>query len=66
MLTGFNETKRGCCGSGTFEMGKTCKGQTICDNPSNYMYFDAVHPTEKLYKVIADVALNEIGDVVLA
>lgn len=59
---GFTETRKGCCGSGTFEYGDTCKGMSTCADPTKYVYWDAVHPTETMYKIIADEALNSLGD----
>ncbi|PIA57984.1 hypothetical protein AQUCO_00500130v1 [Aquilegia coerulea] len=51
---GFTETSKGCVGSGEIELGDTCKGQTTCKDPSKYMFWDSVHPTEKMYKIISD------------
>ncbi|ONK65674.1 uncharacterized protein A4U43_C07F39530 [Asparagus officinalis] len=62
---GFTETTKGCCGSGTIEIGETCKGQTTCDDPTRFMYWDAVHPTQKMYKIIAEEAVQNIGDALL-
>ncbi|KAM7525056.1 hypothetical protein LguiA_014958 [Lonicera macranthoides] len=59
---GFTETIKGCCGSGTIEYGDTCKGMSTCADPTKYVYWDAVHPTETMYKIIADEALNSLGD----
>ncbi|XP_011043915.1 PREDICTED: GDSL esterase/lipase 1-like [Populus euphratica] len=46
---GFKEVKMACCGSGPYRGSFTCglKGYQLCDNVSEYLYFDAVHPTEK-------------------
>ncbi|KAK3039901.1 hypothetical protein RJ639_027736 [Escallonia herrerae] len=57
---GFAETSKGCCGSGTLEYGETCRGLSTCADPTKYIYWDAVHPTEKMYKIIADEALNSL------
>ncbi|KAF5200556.1 GDSL esterase/lipase [Thalictrum thalictroides] len=51
---GFTETSKGCVGSGEIEVGETCKGQSTCKDPSKYMFWDSVHPTEKMYKIIAN------------
>ncbi|CAK9152563.1 unnamed protein product [Ilex paraguariensis] len=58
---GFTETSKGCCGSGMFEYGGTCRGLNTCADPTKYVFWDAVHPTEKMYKIIADEALKSIG-----
>ncbi|KAG6778807.1 hypothetical protein D5086_008118 [Populus alba] len=57
---GFVETSKGCCGSGTIEYGDTCKGMTTCADPSKYAFWDAVHPTEKMYRILADEAIASL------
>jgi phospholipase/lecithinase/hemolysin len=49
LCEGFKEVKMACCGSGPYRGSFTCglKGYQLCDNVSEYLYFDAVHPTEK-------------------
>ncbi|XP_044460794.1 GDSL esterase/lipase At5g45950-like [Mangifera indica] len=42
---GFVETAKGCCGTGAIEYGNTCQGLTVCEDPSKYVFWDAVHPT---------------------
>ncbi|XP_008784445.2 GDSL esterase/lipase At5g45950 [Phoenix dactylifera] len=55
---GLVETSKGCCGSGVVEVGEACQGLSTCSNPSRYLYWDAVHLTERAYQVIADAALG--------
>lgn len=55
---GFSETSKGCCGSGTTEYGDTCKGMDTCGDESKYVFWDAVHPTQKMYQIIANRALE--------
>ncbi|MCL7031730.1 hypothetical protein MKW94_025276 [Papaver nudicaule] len=62
---GFTETSKGCCGTGEIEFGDTCKGLTTCKDPAKYIYWDAVHPTEKMYSVIADDALQSVSSKIL-
>ncbi|OVA11087.1 Lipase [Macleaya cordata] len=62
---GFTETSKGCCGSGTIEFGDTCKGMSTCKDPSKYVFWDAVHPTEKMYRIIADEALRSVSSKIL-
>ncbi|XP_023753000.1 GDSL esterase/lipase At5g45950 [Lactuca sativa] len=57
---GFLETSKGCCGTGTFEYGITCRGLGACVDRERYLFWDAVHPTDRMYKIIADEALNSI------
>ncbi|KAJ0007792.1 hypothetical protein Pint_29358 [Pistacia integerrima] len=50
-----------CCGSGRYRGTMSCgaltgiKDYELCDNPEEYMFFDAVHPTEKTYMLIAEL-----------
>lgn len=55
---GFVETLKGCCGSGNYEYAGTCKGMRRCSDRTKYVFFDALHPTQKMYKIIADTALE--------
>ncbi|KAI3697907.1 hypothetical protein L6452_31010 [Arctium lappa] len=57
---GFVETSKGCCGTGTFEYGITCKGLDTCVDREKYLFWDAVHPTNRMYKIIAEEALSSI------
>ncbi|KAA8515187.1 hypothetical protein F0562_018366 [Nyssa sinensis] len=57
---GFTETSKGCCGSGVIEFGDTCKGLSTCADPTKYVFWDAVHPTQQMYKIIADDALETV------
>ncbi|XP_073272703.1 GDSL esterase/lipase At2g31550-like [Primulina huaijiensis] len=51
---GFEETRRGCCGSGLLEAGPLCNGLTpICLNPSKYLFWDSIHPSESTYRFLA-------------
>lgn len=54
---GIEETSKGCCGTGTIEYGDTCKGLNTCKEASKYVFWDAVHPTEKIYKIVAEEAI---------
>ncbi|XP_071721271.1 GDSL esterase/lipase At5g45950 [Rutidosis leptorrhynchoides] len=57
---GFIETSKGCCGTGTYEYGTTCKGLDACEDREKYLFWDAVHPTDRMYKIVADEALSSI------
>ncbi|XP_020269543.1 GDSL esterase/lipase At5g45950-like isoform X2 [Asparagus officinalis] len=62
---GFAEISKGCCGSGTIEFGQSCKGQKTCDDPTKFMYWDAIHPTQQMYKILADEGIKEVAEDVL-
>ncbi|KAG2687758.1 hypothetical protein I3760_09G065600 [Carya illinoinensis] len=61
MLYDIKETAKGCCGTGVIEYGETCKGLSTCTDPTKYVFWDAVHPTEKMYKIIADEAVKSLS-----
>lgn len=58
---GFMEGKKACCGSGPFRGDFTCGGHggkvkyEVCSNPSEYVWFDAAHPTESANKQLAEL-----------
>ncbi|KAF3451402.1 hypothetical protein FNV43_RR07497 [Rhamnella rubrinervis] len=58
---GLLETSKGCCGSGTVEYGDSCRGMSTCKDPSKYVFWDAVHPTQTMYKIIADEAVDSVN-----
>ncbi|KAG0575959.1 hypothetical protein KC19_5G043800 [Ceratodon purpureus] len=53
---GYSEVGRGCCGEGLFATAVFCNSASTgtCSDPSTYMFFDSLHPTEKCYKAIVD------------
>ncbi|XP_061358991.1 GDSL esterase/lipase EXL3-like [Gastrolobium bilobum] len=62
---GFEETEKGCCGTGNIEVGILCNPYSIntCSNSSNYVFWDSYHPTEKAYNVLCSLVLdNKIKD----
>ncbi|CAJ2658912.1 unnamed protein product [Trifolium pratense] len=47
---GFEDIDSGCCGSGIIEATYLCnKFSNLCPDPSKYMFWDSIHPTEKAY-----------------
>ncbi|KAL4279493.1 hypothetical protein GQ457_03G036550 [Hibiscus cannabinus] len=63
---GLIETAKGCCGTGTVEYGDTCKGMSTCGDASKYVFWDAVHPTERMYEIIAGQAIDSLRKQLLA
>ncbi|KAF9603324.1 hypothetical protein IFM89_034673 [Coptis chinensis] len=45
-----------CCGTGTVELSYLCNGNNpfTCKDASKYVFWDSMHPTEKLYHIVAD------------
>ncbi|XP_028113352.1 GDSL esterase/lipase At5g45950-like [Camellia sinensis] len=58
---GFKVTTKGCCGSGLIEYSYSCKGLGTCADPTKYIFWDAVHPTEKMYEILAGEAIKSIA-----
>ncbi|EOY04623.1 GDSL-like Lipase/Acylhydrolase family protein, putative [Theobroma cacao] len=53
---GFTVTNRGCCGTGILEALFLCNPKTpACTTPSQFLFWDSIHPTEAAYKALADV-----------
>ncbi|KAJ4765144.1 GDSL esterase/lipase [Rhynchospora pubera] len=59
-LYGFEDAQYGCCGTGTFELGYLCNEYTpfTCTDASKYVFWDAVHPTEKTSRIVAEFLMN--------
>ncbi|KAG9439659.1 hypothetical protein H6P81_019824 [Aristolochia fimbriata] len=58
---GLEETGRGCCGTGYVEMGPSCSlSSRPCSDPSKFMFWDAVHPSQVVYKLITEKLLNDV------
>ncbi|XP_057789781.1 GDSL esterase/lipase At1g06990-like [Salvia miltiorrhiza] len=50
----FAETTRGCCGTGLLEAGPLCTPLGgICVDPSRYLFWDSIHPTESTYQILS-------------
>ncbi|KAL8531162.1 hypothetical protein ACS0TY_007971 [Phlomoides rotata] len=51
---GLVEARRGCCGTGLVEAGPLCTRFTpVCSNPSRYLFFDSIHPTQSTYNILS-------------
>ncbi|KAF3329504.1 GDSL esterase/lipase [Carex littledalei] len=57
---GFEDVVAGCCGTGVFEMSYLCNSGSLltCSDAGKYAFWDSIHPTEKLNKIIADKMMN--------
>ncbi|KAJ4810505.1 GDSL esterase/lipase [Rhynchospora pubera] len=58
-IYGFEDVAVGCCGTGVIEMSYLCNSRSLsCSDADKYAFWDSIHPTEKLNKVIADKMMN--------
>lgn len=65
---GFKEVNSACCGSGPFRGINSCGGKRrimkeyfefeVCENPDEYLFFDANHPSEAAYRRFAKLMWN--------
>ncbi|XP_020230947.1 GDSL esterase/lipase At5g45960 isoform X2 [Cajanus cajan] len=62
---GFDEVDSGCCGSGYIEASVLCnKVSDVCPDPSKYLFWDSIHPTENAYHNIFLASLHTIDFIV--
>ncbi|KAH0990635.1 hypothetical protein GBA52_002118 [Prunus armeniaca] len=59
--SGFQVEKFGCCGTGTIGVAVLCNefSQFTCTDASKYLYWDAVHPTERALRIVASQILKK-------
>ncbi|GAB2301201.1 hypothetical protein Dimus_035235 [Dionaea muscipula] len=51
---GFEVVDRGCCGSGLLEESVACNLLSgICSDRTKYLFWDAIHPTQTTYSLVA-------------
>ncbi|GLT59999.1 hypothetical protein SLA2020_327900 [Shorea laevis] len=57
---GFKEGEAACCGTGQFRGVYSCGGKRtvkefeLCENPTDYVFWDSFHLTERAYRQLAD------------
>lgn len=57
----MKKTLEGCCGSGVFEMGPLCSRlDRPCAKPSEYVFWDAAHPTQAAYAVLTKLLKTKV------
>ncbi|XP_074269879.1 GDSL esterase/lipase At5g45960-like [Silene latifolia] len=62
---GFDEVNKGCCGTGLLEASFICNSlMNMCSDRSKYIFWDAIHPTERSYSLIFE-ALRPLLDSIL-
>lgn len=58
---GFKEGSVACCGSGPYKGYHSCGGKRavkdydLCENPSEYVLFDSLHPTEMAHQIVSQL-----------
>ncbi|PPD89899.1 hypothetical protein ES288_D04G084700v1 [Gossypium darwinii] len=58
---GIVETTVGCCGTGVLGLSLFCNSVTsACGNPSQYVFWDSVHPTQQVYRQLAKYIVKEV------
>ncbi|XP_022727519.1 GDSL esterase/lipase At2g42990-like [Durio zibethinus] len=59
---GFEVAEEGCCGTGLFEMGILCNRHNpfTCTDANKYVFWDAIHPSQRTNKIISDNLLREL------
>ncbi|PSS34641.1 GDSL esterase/lipase [Actinidia chinensis var. chinensis] len=62
---GFTQVNNGCCGSGLYEIGTLCNATSpVCADASEYVFWDAAHPTERTYFIIFTSNLGTINHII--
>ncbi|EOX98817.1 GDSL-motif lipase 2, putative [Theobroma cacao] len=67
---GFKDATTACCGSGLYGGVYSCGGKRgitefhLCENPSEYFFFDSYHPSEKAYQQFAELMWSGTTDFV--
>ncbi|XP_023533078.1 GDSL esterase/lipase At2g30310-like [Cucurbita pepo subsp. pepo] len=57
---GFEHIEKGCCGIGLVEAGPLCNVIIpTCKDPSKFMFWDSIHPTEAAYKFVTTSLLKQ-------
>nr|CAD1843777.1 unnamed protein product [Ananas comosus var. bracteatus] len=61
---GFKVSNKGCCGTGDVEVSVLCNGltSTICEDVSEYVFWDSYHPTQRAYEVLVDWVIKNYID----
>ncbi|XP_060202615.1 GDSL esterase/lipase At5g45960-like [Lycium barbarum] len=59
---GFTDVTTGCCGSGLIEASILCNPKSIvCSDPSTYVFWDSVHPSQATYYSLFQALLPSIN-----
>ena len=60
LLSGYEDVEHGCCATGLFELGYLCDqwNPFTCIDADKFVFWDAVHPTEKTSRIVANYLVN--------
>ncbi|XP_058197486.1 GDSL esterase/lipase At5g45960-like [Rhododendron vialii] len=57
----FDKVSSGCCGTGLLEASYLCNPNSyVCYDPSKYVFWDSIHPSEKAYKLLFEATKSHI------
>ncbi|KAM3217667.1 GDSL esterase/lipase [Capsicum annuum] len=64
--SGFFESRKACCGTGTIETSFLCNARSIgtCSNATNYVFWDGFHPSESANEKLAQSLLEQGFDLI--
>ncbi|KAG6533530.1 GDSL esterase/lipase At5g03810-like [Zingiber officinale] len=64
--SGFFESRRACCGTGTIETSLLCNTRApgTCSNATGYVFWDSFHPSEAANRVLSDALLLQGIDLI--
>ncbi|XAR64603.1 Triacylglycerol lipase [Bertholletia excelsa] len=59
--SGFFESRKACCGTGTIETSMLCNARTVgtCSNATQYVFWDGCHPSEAANQILAQGLLEQ-------
>ena len=63
---GFKESRIACCGTGPYRGMFSCGGKRsikeykLCENVSEYVFFDSIHPSEKASQQFVELSGMEL------
>lgn len=53
MDAGFDVVSSGCCGTGLVESAFFCNFESaVCEDATKYVFWDSIHPTERVYELL--------------
>ncbi|KAM0942759.1 putative GDSL lipase/esterase, SGNH hydrolase superfamily [Dioscorea sansibarensis] len=60
MIVRFENSWRGCCATGLFEMSYLCNqwSHVTCPDADKYVFWDSFHPTQKMNRILARHAVD--------